>query len=98
MAKPDIDKEIKEKQNIERKNRITHKVLKELGKPPGLVSVDITIINEMAYRVNVIVRDCNKADVIDIINRRIAHSFFVIEKNQDSQIKSDPIISKIYKN
>lgn len=93
------DQQIKEQQEREEqerkdKERITKKVLSRLGIPPGLVKVDVSYIYGLSYRVNVIVNDSKKADVIDMLSQRIKHSYFVTEAANG--LISDPQIVKLY--
>jgi len=95
MTKAEQREERKQRKREDRQ-RIAQKVLRALGRPPTLVSVDVIHIHNHSYRVNVVTSDCAKADTMNILSRRIAHSFFVIEYAPSLELESSPPITKVY--
>lgn len=85
--------------------RIVAKVIKTLGQPPTLISVDVIRVGQHSYRVNVVTRGMTglgsvsgtSGDIARILGRRIAHSFFVIEHAPNLDLESSPPITRIYK-
>lgn len=77
-------------------DRISNKVLMALGRPPHLIKMDVIHIHNSAYRVNVIISDRSKADIMDVLTKRIAHSYFVYEYAPNLALVASPPIEKLY--
>ena len=88
--------EAEEKQARDDCARIVKKVMARLGRPPGFVNTLARQIRLNTYRVNVYVEEQREAEVIGMLTRRIAHSYFVQELPLNDDLVSNPLIEKLY--
>ncbi len=88
--------EAEEKQATDDCARIVKKVMAKLGRPPGFVTTFARHIRVNTYRVNVYVEEHREAEVLGLLTRRIAHSYFVRELPTVDDLVSDPLIEKLY--
>jgi hypothetical protein len=77
----------------ERRGRVTTRlaqgVLRRLGEPAGLLSVQVRLLWEGRYRVNVLVGP-------DVSSARVAHSYFLSADGDGNVVTCVPEITKCY--
>ena len=71
--------------------RIKERILSLLGTPKELMRVSVTPIKANSYRVNVYTKRTDHDGLVDVLSARIAHSFFVVER-QDELVSEPPIV------